>query len=32
MIMVSQMEPTQLRIANYVAGTQPTQFYPEIAR
>jgi len=34
MIMASQMEPTQLRIANYVAGTsktQPTQFYPEIA-
>jgi septum site-determining protein MinC len=34
MIMALQMEPTQLRIANYVARapkTQPTQFYPEIA-
>jgi septum site-determining protein MinC len=34
MIMALQMEPTQLRIADYVARapqTQPAQFYPEIA-
>ena len=34
LIMALQMEPTQLRIADYLARapkTQPTQFYPEIA-
>ena len=34
LIMALQMEPTQLRIADFVARapkTQPTQFYPEIA-
>lgn len=34
LIMALQMEPTQLRIADYVARapkTQPAQFYPEIA-